>query len=113
MKFNFESEEEMIEYLKENIQLEIEPGYYSDAEAVAKLFETTLASRYVYVGRCNCSRGRCVMSMFYDIHYTDFGNLFLAAELFSSLKYEQPPTPPNITESEEATNENIRLEEQS
>lgn len=57
MKFNFESEEEMIEYLKKNIQLEIEHGYYGDAEAVTKLFGTTLASRYVYVGGCNCSSG--------------------------------------------------------
>lgn len=55
MKFNFESEEDMIEYLKKNIQLEIEPGYYGDAEAEAKLFGTILASRHVYVGSCNCS----------------------------------------------------------
>lgn len=55
LKLNFESEEEMIEYLKQFVSVEYESGYYCDGSAIAKLGSHEIGS--TYIPGCNCSNG--------------------------------------------------------
>lgn len=59
MKFNFDSEEEMIAYLQNNIEVVYDVGYYGDAEAQVTLGDNVLATKFIPSGGpsgcCCCS----------------------------------------------------------
>ena len=55
LKLNFESEEELVEYLKVNLVLDYDSGYYGDGDLTVDLGSHRIASRYIPGGGCDCS----------------------------------------------------------